>query len=69
MESSDLEQMDTDKESALTSCEGSEVYDSAIEDDFEQTIAMLDMDIEELTIEIENSHEEVKDVSVSELII
>ena len=53
MESSDIEQMDMDKE---TSCEGSEVYDSAIEDEFEQIIAMLDMDVEELTMEIENSH-------------
>ena len=35
VESNDIEQMDTNKESALTFCEGSEVYDSAIEDDFE----------------------------------
>lgn len=59
MESSDIGQMDIDEESFLPFSEDYETYDSAFEDDFEQTIAMLDMDVEELTIEIQNSHEEV----------
>ena len=52
-------QMEIDKESSLPLYEDSEGFDSAFEDDFEQTIAMLNMDVEELMIEVQNSHQEV----------
>ena len=40
-------------------CEGNEAHNLDSEDDFEQTLAMLDMDVEEVMIEVQNSHEEV----------
>ncbi len=40
-------------------CEGDQMYDSDFSADFEQTLAMLDMDVEEVMFEVQNSHEEV----------
>jgi hypothetical protein len=59
MESSVIEHMDMDEEGSLPFCEDNGAFHSAFEDDFEQTRAMLDMNVEEVTIEVENSHEEV----------
>jgi hypothetical protein len=51
--------MDMDEEGSLPFCEDNGAFHSAFEDDFEQTLAMLDMDFKEVMIEVENSHEEV----------
>ena len=59
MESSVIEHMEMDEDDSLAFCEGDGAFHSAFEDDFEQTLAMLDMDIEEVMIEVQNSHEEV----------
>ncbi|CAB4012198.1 Hypothetical predicted protein [Paramuricea clavata] len=59
MESSVIEHEDMDEEGSLPFCEDSGAFHSVFEDDFEQTLAMLDMDVEEVMIEVENSHEEV----------
>jgi uncharacterized protein CbrC (UPF0167 family) len=64
MESSVIEHMEMDEDDSLAFCEGDGAFHSAFEDDFEQTLAMLDMDfeevmVEEVMIEVENSHEEV----------
>ena len=45
MESSVIEHMEMDEDDSLTFCEGA--FHLAFEDDFEQTLAMLDMDVEE----------------------
>ena len=50
MEGSSIDYMEIDEESSLPLCEGN---------DFEQTLAMLDMDVEEVMTEVQNSHEEV----------
>ena len=47
------------EENFLPLCEGNEAHNFNPEDDFEQTIAMVDMDFEEVMIEVQNSHEEV----------
>ena len=59
MEESGAEYMEVDEESSLLLCEGSEADDLDFEDDFQQTLTMLDMDVEEVMIEVQNSHEEV----------
>ena len=59
MESSGIEYIDTGKESLLPLCEGDQMYDSDFSADFEQTLTMLDMDVEEVMFEVQNSHEEV----------
>lgn len=59
MKSSDVSQMEMDEESSLAFCESREGYSSTFNDDFEQTLFMLDMDIEELQFEVQSSHEEV----------
>ena len=51
--------IDTGKESLLPLCEGDQMYDSYFSADFEQTLTMLDMDVEEVMFEVQNSHEEV----------
>jgi hypothetical protein len=51
--------MEMDEDDSLAFCEGDGAFHSAFEDDFEQTLAMLDMDVEEVMIEVQNSHEEV----------
>ncbi|CAB4043282.1 PREDICTED: uncharacterized protein LOC107328053 isoform X2, partial [Paramuricea clavata] len=60
MESSVIEHMEMDEDDSFAFCEGDGAFHSAFEDDFEQTLAMLDMDVEEVMIEVENSHEEVE---------
>ena len=59
MEESGAEYMEVDEESSLLLCEGNEADNLDFEDDFQQTLTMLDMDIEEVMIEVQNSHEEV----------
>ena len=59
MEESGAEYMDVDEESSLLLCEGNEADNLDFEDDFQQTLTMLDMDVEEVIIEVQNSHEEV----------
>jgi hypothetical protein len=51
--------MDMDEEGSLPFCEDNGAFHSAFEDDFEQTLAMLDMDFKEVMIEVKNSHEQV----------
>ena len=50
--------MEVDEESSFLLCEGNEAHNLDFEDDFEQTLTMLDIDIEEVMIEVQNSHEE-----------
>ena len=59
MEESGAEYMEVDEESSLLLCEGNEADNLDFEDDFQQTLTMLDMDVEEVIIEVQNSHEEV----------
>lgn len=59
MEGSGIDYMEEDEESYLPLCEGNEVYNLDFEGDFQQTLAMLDMDVEEVIVEVQNSHEEV----------
>ena len=59
MEGSGIGHMEVDEESFLPLCEGNEAHNLDSEDDFEQTLAMLDMDVEEVMIEVQNYHEEV----------
>ena len=59
MEESGAEYMEVDEESSLLLCEGNEADNLDFEDDFQQTLNMLDMDVEEVMIEVQNSHEEV----------
>ena len=59
MEESGAEYMEVDEESSLLLCEGNEAANLDFEDDFQQTLNMLDMDVEEVMIEVQNSHEEV----------
>ena len=59
MEGCGIEYMEVDKESSLPLCEGNEAHNLDFEDDFEQPLAMLDMDVEEVMTEVQNSHEEV----------
>ena len=59
MESSDSELMDTDEENLLAFGEADVGYIFGNTVDFDQTIAMVEMDVEEVLLEIENSHEEV----------
>ena len=59
MEESGAEYMEVDEESSLLLCEGNEADNLDFEDDFQQTLTMLDMDVEEVMIEVQNSHEEV----------
>ncbi|XP_028410458.1 uncharacterized protein LOC114533071 [Dendronephthya gigantea] len=60
MESSDIEYMDTEEESSLPIFQGDEVFSSGFIADFGPTLAMLDMDVEEVLFEVQNSHEEVE---------
>ena len=57
MEGSGIGCMEVDEESFLPLCEGNKAHNLDSEDDFEQTLAMLDMDLEEAMIQ--NSHEKV----------
>ena len=59
MEENGAEYMEVDEESSLLLCEGNEADNLDFEDDFQQTLTMLDMDVEEVMIEVQNSHEEV----------
>ena len=59
MEESGAEYMEVDEESSLLLCEGNEADNLDFEDYFQQTLTMLDMDVEEVMIEVQNSHEEV----------
>ena len=59
MEESGAEYMEVDEESSLLLCEGNEADNLDFEGDFEQTLTMLDMGVEEVMIEVQNSHEEV----------
>ena len=59
MEESGAEYMEVDEESSLLLCEGNQAHNLDFEDDFEQTLTILDMDVEEVMIEVQNSHEEV----------
>ena len=59
MASSDIELMDEDEESFLLFGEADEADSFAFSEDFEQTLAMVDIDVEEVMLEIEYSHEEV----------
>jgi hypothetical protein len=59
MDSSMIECIDTNDASSVPLCEGGEVNSSDFSGNFEQTIAMLDMDLEEVMFEVQNCHEEV----------
>ena len=59
MEESGAKYMEVDEESSLLLCEGNEADNLDFEDYFQQTLTMLDMDVEEVMIEVQNSHEEV----------
>ena len=59
MESSDTELVDTDEDNLLPFGEAGIDDSFGISDDFDQTLAMVEMDIEEVLLEIEDSHEEV----------
>ena len=52
MEESGAGYMEVDEESSLLLCEGNEADNLDYEDDFQQTLTMLDMDVEVKVINI-----------------